>query len=69
MKQNTSLIALAVALAVNAAALAGLNTAMTEGAQVAQLAQIETARLVIVAKKPQTATAAVVKVNRGGSRS
>ena len=64
MKRTPTLIALGVALAVNAAALAGLNAAMTEGAQRAQTAQVEPARLVIVGKKPQTETASVSRGSR-----
>lgn len=64
MKTHKSLAALAVALALNAAALAGLNAAMTDGAQRAQIAQIEPARLVIVAKKLHTEQASAQKGRR-----
>jgi hypothetical protein len=66
--KTKSLIALAAALAVNAAALAGLNTAMTEGVQRAQLAQAEPERVVVTAKRLHTETAAA-KPHRAGSRS
>jgi hypothetical protein len=69
MNTKNSLIALGVALALNAAALTGLNAAMTDGAQRAQLAQTEPARLVIVAKKVPTDQASTAKENRGGRRS
>jgi len=68
MKTNRSLVAVAAALAVNAAALAGLDAAMTEGAQRAQLAQIEPARVVVSAKKMPTETTAVARA-KSGSRS
>jgi len=65
MKTNRSLFAVAAALAVNAAALAGLNSAMTDGAQRAQRAQIEPARVVVSAKKMPTETTAVAKAKSG----
>ena len=68
MNPNKSLLALAVALAVNGAALAGLNSAMTEGAQRAQLEQIEPARVVVAAKKMPTETASAARP-KNGSRS
>jgi len=64
MNTPNSLFALAIALTVNAAALAGLSSAMTDGAQRAQIAQIEPARLVILAKKPQTEQASAQKGRR-----
>jgi hypothetical protein len=64
MKTKTSLVALAVAFAVNAAALTALNQAMTEGAQSVQLAQSEPVRVVVSAKKAQTEASA-----KRGSRS
>jgi hypothetical protein len=63
-----SLIALGVALALNATALAGLNAAMTDGAQRAQLAQVEPVRVVVSAKKMPAETAVVAKA-KSGSRS
>ena len=68
MRTKPSLLALAVAVAVNTAALAGLNSAMTDGAQRAQLDQVEPARVVVAAKKMPTETASAAKL-RNGSRS
>jgi len=68
MKANRSLPALAVAVAVNVAALAGLNSAMTDGAQRLQLDQVEPARVVVAGKKMPTETASAAKA-KSGSRS
>lgn len=57
MNTRTSLIAIAVAFAVNAAALVSLNQAMTEGGVRAQLAQSEAVRVVVSAKRTQEASA------------
>jgi hypothetical protein len=54
MNTKTRLIAIAAAFAVNAAALASLNQAMSEGGRSAQLAQSEPVRVVVSAKKTQT---------------
>jgi hypothetical protein len=66
MKTSTPLIALALAVAINTAALASLHQAMADGTQRAQLAQIEPARVMVSAKKIHTE---VVKANGVGSRS
>ena len=66
MNTPRSLVALAIAFAVNAAALAGLNQSIADGAQRAQLAQAEPARIVVSAKKMPTE---VARTKGAGSRS
>ena len=68
MNTKTSLTALAVAFAINAAALIGLNQAMTEGGVRAQLAQTEPARVVVSAKRLPSETV-ITRANSAGSRS
>lgn len=51
-KPTRTLLALVLAFGANAAALAGLHQAMTDGTQRAQLALEEPVRLVISAPKP-----------------
>jgi hypothetical protein len=68
MNTKSSLVATAVALAVNAAALIGLNQAMTEGGVRAELAQTEPARMVVTAKRMPGDTV-VTKASSAGRRS
>ena len=52
------MLALAIALAVNGAALAAVNVALVEGGERVRLAQQEVERVVIVGERPADALAA-----------